>query len=79
MPPSGMEGCLQWQTEKTCRSIQMRALHSRKEGSQMRNVKDGFHLLELERKIWMHGLAFKQNVATKSSKDSTLPGDYRSR
>ena len=43
----------------------------------MRNVKDGFHLLELERKIWMHGLAFKQNVATTRSKDTMMPGDYR--
>ena len=45
----------------------------------MRNVKDGFHLLELERMIWMHGFAFKQNVANSSSKDSTFPGDYRSK
>jgi hypothetical protein len=45
----------------------------------MRNVRDGFHLLELERNIWMHGFAFKQNVATSSRKDSTFPGPYRSK
>jgi hypothetical protein len=43
----------------------------------MKNVRDGFHLLELERKIWMHGLAFKQSGSITTRRDTMMPGTYR--
>ena len=28
----------------------------------MKNVRDGFHLLELEKKIWQTGIAYRQHT-----------------
>ena len=31
-------------------------------GRGMKNVRDGFHLLELEKKIWQTGIAYRQHT-----------------
>lgn len=43
----------------------------------MRNVRNMFHYLELEKKVWFTDLAYKSRDVIRSSKDTKFPGTYR--